>query len=138
MNGHRDVAFLLLHHGANPNQQNKYGKCPLHYATDKNFASLLITFGASVKGAPNQGNPIDRLLAQGHTKKSSELVRFLIEVEEAVDAKVVSDEIQEHKSKRRELEMKRQKEIEEVETKKKVKHRRQSMSNYLAWRTATK
>lgn len=46
MNCNRDIAFILLRHGANPNQQNKYGKCPLNVCPDKDMASLLVRFGA--------------------------------------------------------------------------------------------
>ncbi|CAM9800134.1 unnamed protein product, partial [Phaeothamnion confervicola] len=46
--GARDVAALLVQHGADLDATNRYGQTALHYTTSPLVVKLLITRGASV------------------------------------------------------------------------------------------
>ena len=134
MISNRDVVFALLHRGANPNVTNKHGACPLHNAKEKGIASLLVTFGAStsIKDA-NQRKPVDCLLEQGF-KKTSDLVRFLMEIEDATETNMLTSEIQENRRKKKEVALLQQKENEAREANEKASRRKDSMQSYLSWR----
>jgi|GEM_PF-5203708 len=61
------VAAVLLEKGADPNQRNKAGLRPLHFAAaalNAGAVKLLLEAGAEV-GAPDRYGPINRLTAQG-------------------------------------------------------------------------
>jgi len=132
----RDIAFSLLYHGADPNMRNKNGCSPLHYATEKNIASLLVSFGAetNLKDTTKQQKPVEWALERG-LKQSSDLVRFLMEVEDAAEQKIFSKEIREIRQKKSKTEIVLQKESRAQEAQNSVKWKRKIKRDYLSWRT---
>ena len=53
-NGHKEIAELLIEKGADLNAKNVVGMTPLHYATTKEIADLLlfVTFSAAAQNQP--------------------------------------------------------------------------------------
>jgi len=47
-NGHREIAEILLSHGADINARNNFGKTALHQASSREVAELLISRGLGV------------------------------------------------------------------------------------------
>ena len=132
----RDIAFSLLYHGADPNMRNKTGRSPLHYATEKNIASLLVSFGAktNLKDTTKQQKPVEWALERG-LKQSSDLVRFLMEVEDAAEQKILSEEIRKIRQKRSKTEIVWQKESRDEEAQNSVMLKEKIKRDYLSWRT---
>ena len=128
----RDIAFNLLYHGANPNLQNKIGATPLHHTKEKAIASLLIKFGAKpiIKDfTSKKQKPVESALERG-MKKSSDLVRFLMEAEDALNK-----DIRKIRQKQAETEIPSGKENMDQEGRNSARWKRQSKLDYLSWRT---
>ena len=49
LNGHKEIAELLIEKGADLNAKNVVGMTPLHYATTKEIADLLRKHGGKTK-----------------------------------------------------------------------------------------
>ena len=77
--GHRDVALLLIEHGADPTAQSKDGTTPLHRASEGghvDVAQLLIEHGADLTAQNNDGTTLLHHASEvGHI----DLARLLIE-----------------------------------------------------------
>ena len=63
LNGHVEVAKLLTANGADLGREDKFGRCPLHYAAhygSNEIVALLITNGADVNTKDKGGEtPLD-------------------------------------------------------------------------------
>jgi ankyrin repeat protein len=71
LNGHKDVAELLVAHGADVNAKNNNGSTPLHLAASykghKDVAELLLANKAKVNAEDNKGQtPLHLAAAYGH------------------------------------------------------------------------
>lgn len=129
-NNHRDAAFTLLHQGADPNQSNKYGSRPLHYAFRKSIASLLINFGGLTSIRNDNGQtPVD-VAASGNNGGRNDLLIFLRQADEMSTKMEIRCEINDIRKQKEEcaLKEKKQKETLEKELQQDV------MGKYLAWR----
>ena len=78
-NGHKQVVFFLLEHGADVSAQNESGKTPLHLASREGHVDvtrMLIEHGADVSAQEKDGRiPLHLASLRGHV----EVVRKLIE-----------------------------------------------------------
>ena len=71
--GHRDVALVLLEHGADITAQTKFGLTPLHEASNVEVARLLLEHGADATAQTKDGStPL-------HVASDVEVARLLLE-----------------------------------------------------------
>ena len=90
VNGHLDVALLLLKNGADPDSPDDLGRAPLHRVSqggcrsrgqlvivDPSIAQLLVDFGANVNATDNQGwTPLHAASRSGYRDIANMLLRF--------------------------------------------------------------
>jgi ankyrin repeat protein len=130
----RNIVFKLLQHGANPNSKNSFGSTPLHYATDKKIACLLVTFGGKVTVKDSsKRKPIDYAIGN-KTDKKSELIKFLLEAEDEADRQIFKQRLDQSRRKKTEKELMLQKQNDERRAVEKANDEREKMIGYLAWR----
>ena len=86
INGHKDIALLLLEKGAKVDNRDNIGATPLYLAASNGHVALvrtLIQNGAAINSKDNEGRaPTWTAAFEGHT----ELVEFLLEIGATVDA----------------------------------------------------
>ena len=74
--GHVGVVELLMDAGANPNQANNSGVCPLHHVDEPKMVEVLCKAGADPNAnAKEGGSPLHFAVADGYTNVIIELIK---------------------------------------------------------------
>ena len=78
-NGNRSIVFLLLSNGANPVAQDRFGNSPLHLATTRNCARLIIEYGGELM-IFNKWKKDAEQVARERDPENKELLEYLHEI----------------------------------------------------------
>lgn len=131
---HRIIVFALLNHGADANRINKHGKTPLHYAQEKNIASLLCSHGASTTTEDNNHHtPLDSINASNYSK-DEDLVDYLVKIKESLVRGLIQREIQAVQKDKKARERRVCSENESDKMVKEAKNKKTRMNDYQKWR----
>ena len=104
-NNHKVITRMLLNHRAKPNECNKYGCTPLHYAHSVEVAELLHCYGADSTLIDKEGRTPNMYIAS--TPKSiscnecDELVKYLVDIEEVDTKEAIQRELRAHRTQKK-------------------------------------